>query len=169
MQDRVAECGRLAIKHNLIQYAEGACNVVARARQGSLRARIWTDYTRAELLLKKPSQEIDPKTGMRLNTLQRQREDFERRAEALKILDRAMIANKRLADADIIIEGCTLIWNTGIPLLKGSTRMHIYKPFQAATAALEKIEAQENSLRVCLYLELAKYEIDQDFLSKATV
>jgi hypothetical protein len=66
---------------------------------------------------------------MRLNTLQRQREDFERRAEALKILDRAMIANKRLADADIIIEGCTLIWNTGIPLLKGSTRMHIYKPF----------------------------------------
>jgi hypothetical protein len=40
-----------------------------------------------------------------------------------------MIANKRLADADIIIEGCTLIWNMGIPLLKKSTRGHIYKPF----------------------------------------
>ena len=32
MQDRVAECGRLSIKYNLIQYAEGACGVVARAR-----------------------------------------------------------------------------------------------------------------------------------------
>jgi len=96
-------------------------------------------------------------------------EDFERRVEALKILDRAMIANKRLADPDIIIEGCTLIWNTGIPLLKSSTRSHIYKPFLAAAAALEKIEASENNLRVCLYLELAKYEIDQDFLSKASI
>jgi hypothetical protein len=80
--------------------------------------------------------------------------------EALKILDRAMISNKRLADADIIIEGCTLIWNTGLPLLKQSTRSHIYKPFLAATAALEKIDAKENNLRVCLYIELAKYEID---------
>jgi len=69
MQDRVAECGRLSIKNNLIQYAEGACGVVARARQGSLRARVWTEYTKAELLLKKPSADIDPKTGMRLNTI----------------------------------------------------------------------------------------------------
>jgi hypothetical protein len=40
-----------------------------------------------------------------------------------------MIANKRLADADIIIEGCTMIWNIGIPLLKKSARSNIYKPF----------------------------------------
>ena len=71
MQDRISECGRVAIKHNLISYAEGACNTVARARQGSLRAKVWTEYTKAELLLKKPSSEIDPKTGMKLNTLQK--------------------------------------------------------------------------------------------------
>lgn len=47
-------------------------------------------------MLKKPSSDIDPKTGMKFNTIQRQAEDFERRIEALKILDRAMIANKRL-------------------------------------------------------------------------
>ena len=69
MQDRVAECGRLSIKHNLVQYAEGACSVVARARQGSLRAKVWTEYTKAELLLKKPASDIDSKTGMRLNTI----------------------------------------------------------------------------------------------------
>lgn len=59
---------------------------------------------------------------MKLNTLQKQIEDFERRVEALKILDRVMIANKRLQDPDVTIEGCILIWNTGIPLLKSSTR-----------------------------------------------
>ena len=103
--------------------------MVLRAGQSSLRAQIWTEYTKAEMLLKKPSQDIDLKTGMKLNTLQRQIEDFDRRVEALKLLDRAMIANKRLADADIIIEGCYLIWNISLPLLKASTRQHIYKPF----------------------------------------
>lgn len=159
-QDRVAECGRLAVRHGLIAYAEGACNVVARARQGSLRAKVWCEYTKAELLLKRPSAELDPRTGMKLNTLQRQVEDFERRVEALKVLDRAMIANKRLADADVTIEGCTLIWNLGLPLLKRSTRQHVYKPFQSAASALEALEANENLLRVCLHLELAKFEVE---------
>ena len=66
---------------------------------------------------------------MKLNILQQQIEDFERRIEALKVLDRAMIAAKRLADPDVIIEGSTLIWNTGLPLLKKSARHHVYKPF----------------------------------------
>ena len=104
---------------------------------------------------------------MKLNTVQRQVEDFERRIEALKLMDRAMIANRRLADADIIIEGCYLIWNISLPLLKDSTRTHTYKPFQSAAQALEGIEATDNQLRVNLHLELAKYEIKQDFLSKA--
>ena len=80
-----------------------------------------------------------------------------------------MIANKKLQDADVTIEGCILIWNIGIPLLKSSMRSHIYKPFQAAASALELLEANESQLRVCLHLELAKYEIEQDFLSKATM
>jgi len=47
-------------------------------------------------LLKRPPSEFDAKTGMKLNTLQKQLEDYDRRVEALKILDRDMIANKRL-------------------------------------------------------------------------
>jgi len=105
---------------------------------------VWTEYTKAELLLRKPSAEVDAKTGMKLNTVQRQVEDFERRIEALKLMDRAMIANKRLADADIIIEGCYTIWNMSLPLLKNSTRSHTYKPFMSAAQALETIEANEN-------------------------
>ncbi len=82
--------------------------------------------------MKKPSQDIDKKTGMKFNTFQKQMEDLERRVEALKILDRVMIANKRLQEADLIIEGCILIWNIGLPLLKKSTRAHISKPFTSA-------------------------------------
>jgi hypothetical protein len=50
-----------------------------------------------------------------------------------------MIANKRLMDADVIIEGCTMIWNISIPMLKNSARVQIYKPFLSAVAALESI------------------------------
>jgi hypothetical protein len=59
---------------------------------------------------------------MKLNLIQQQSEEFERRVEALKILDRAMISNKRLLDPDVINEGAVLIWNTALPLLKSSTR-----------------------------------------------
>lgn len=104
---------------------------------------------------------------MKLNTLQKQLEDFERRVEALKVLDRVMIANKRLADADIITEGSTLIWNIGIPLLKRTARPQIQKPFQSAATALETIGSNEAVLRVSLHLELAKYEIDRDYLQNA--
>jgi hypothetical protein len=166
-QDRMAEAGRMAIKYDLIALCEGACNVISRSTQGSLRAKIWTEYNKAELTLKKKSKLIDPATGMKLNLQQQQDEEFERRVEALKILERAMIANRRLADSDVIIEGCVLIWNTAIPLLKSSTRHHVYKPFTSASNMLETIQANESKLRVCLYLELAKFEIEQDFISKA--
>ena len=147
-QDRMAEAGRMAIKYNLIALCEGACNVVSRSTQGSLRAKIWTEYNKAELTLKKTGKVIDPLTGMKLNLEQQQNEEFERRVEALKILERAMIANRRLADSDVIIEGCVLIWNTAIPLLKSSTRTHVYKPFTSASNMLEQIQANESKLRV---------------------
>jgi len=69
----------------------------------------------------------------------------------------------------VTIEGCILIWNIGIPLLKNSARSHIYKPFLAAASALELLEANESELRVCMHLELAKFEIEQDFLSRASL
>jgi hypothetical protein len=110
------------VKQGIINLGDGAVGVIARASKASLRAQIWTEYSKAELLLKKPSSDLDPKTGMKLNILQKQMEDFEKRIESLKILDRAMIANKRLSDPDLIIEGCYLIWNISLPLLKNSTR-----------------------------------------------
>ncbi len=67
--DRLAECGRIAVKQGIINLSDGAVGVVARASKASLRAQIWTEYSKAELLLKKPSSDLDPKTGMKLNIL----------------------------------------------------------------------------------------------------
>lgn len=127
----------MAIKYGLVPLAEGACSVVSRAHQKPLRSQVWTLYSDAEILLQKPPADIDPATGMKLNTRQRQSEDKKRRETALSIMERAMIANKKLADPDIIIEGCYIIWNMSLPFLTASLRTFTYKPFVAAVQALE--------------------------------
>jgi hypothetical protein len=76
--------------------------------------------------------------------MQRLEEEKKRRVTALEIMERAMIANKKLADPDIIIEGCYIIWNMSLPFLSDSLRRDTYKPFLEATAALESIQATDN-------------------------
>ena len=168
-QDRVAEVGRIAIKYGYLRMCEGACVAIQKVRQISLRAKVWSEYTKAELIMKRPLKEIDEKTKMKLNVVEKQISDLERRVESLKIMERAMIANKKLADPDITIEGCIVIWNLALPLLNSTNRKYTYKPFLSAASFLEEIDASENVLRVSIHLELAKHEITEDFLSKAQI
>lgn len=51
LQERVAEAGRVALHHQLASIAEGCVSAVARCRTSSLRGKIWSEYTKAELLL----------------------------------------------------------------------------------------------------------------------
>lgn len=83
------------------------------------------------------------------------------------MLERTMLANKRLNDADLISEGSALIWNIAMPLLRANARSVLYKPLLSAANMLELIGSTETRLRVQLHLELAKCEMAQDFLSKA--
>lgn len=166
-QDRIAEAGRIAVKYGFLKLAEGSCIAIQRAKQSSLRAKIWNEYTRADLMLKSERKDINPKTGMKLNMVERQMIDLGVRIDILKHMERIMVANKRLNDPEIIIEGCSLIWNTSIPLLKGSTRKHCYKAFVTASQFLEMIQSNDSLLRCQLYIELAKHEICEDYLTKA--
>lgn len=84
---------------------------------------------------------------------------YERKVEALKMLERTMLANKRLNDADLISEGSALIWNIAMPLLRSSARSVLYKPLLSAANMLELIGSTETRLRVQLHLELAKCEM----------
>eukprot|EP01022_Parablepharisma_sp_SALTPOND_P012569 TRINITY_DN161_c0_g1_i1.p1 TRINITY_DN161_c0_g1~~TRINITY_DN161_c0_g1_i1.p1 ORF type:complete len:1999 (+),score=278.18 TRINITY_DN161_c0_g1_i1:82-5997(+) len=167
-QDRIAEVSRLALKYGLIKLCEGCCLALGRAKQSSLRGKIWAEYSKAELVMKRPRDEMNKKTKMKKTIMEKIAEDTECRIDMLKQMDRAMIANNRLGDPDIILEGCYMIWNNAIPLLKGSTRRHAYKPLLAAATFLEKIQAvNESGMRAAIHLELAKHEIAEDFLSKA--
>lgn len=81
---------------------------------------ILNEYNKAELLIKKPGPVIDSKTGMKLNNVQLKLQEIERRSQALKILEKVMIV--RLNDADLIYEGCILVWNTCLPFMTPAYR-----------------------------------------------
>ena len=62
---------------------------------------------------------------MRLNSVQIKMQEVERRIEALKTLEKVMITNKKLNDAELILEGAVLIWNVSLPFLNASYRPHV--------------------------------------------
>ena len=64
------------------------------------------------------------------------------------MLERTMLANKRLNDADLISEGSALIWNIAMPLLRANARSVLYKPLLSAANMLELIGSTETRLRV---------------------
>ncbi|CAG9330246.1 unnamed protein product [Blepharisma stoltei] len=165
--EALAELSRAALQYNLINMAKQCLDQLQNVRQPSLRARIWIEYSQAELLVKDNSEQIDKATGTKISLAKLKQQELDKRIEALKIVDRAMIANKRLNDPGVTTEGCVLIWNIGKPLLIGSGRAHVYKPFQTAVGYLEAMQSPLHELRINLHMELAKYELQEDFIAKA--
>ena len=87
------------------------------------------EYNKAELLNRKAGPLTDKKTGMRLNSTQIKEKEFERRIEALKILEKVMETNRKSLDPDLIYDGAILIWNTGLPFLNETYKMQVYHAF----------------------------------------
>lgn len=169
LQERLAEAGRVALAYNLISIADPIMNFLSRVRQLNQRAYILNEYNKAELFIRKAGPLIDSKTGMRLNSIQIKKQEVERRLEALKILDKAMITNKRLNDPELIYEGCVLIWNISLPFLNATYRNFLYNPFLSAANLLELIQSTDHSLRVNFHFELAKTDLQSDLVVKADV
>lgn len=163
----LAEIGRAALQYNLMAISKQCLDAVESSRQPSLRARVWHEYSKAEYLVKDSPEQIDKTTGMKFTPAQLKAKECERRIDALKIVDRAMVANKRLNDPGVTTEGCILIWNIGKPLLTPSSREHVYKAFQTSSSYLEALDSPLHELRIFIYMELAKYELEQGFIAKA--
>jgi hypothetical protein len=117
MQERLGEAGRIALRYNIINIANSIINFLAKARQPNQKAMVLNEYNKAELLIKKKNEFIDKKTGMMMNSAEIKELEISRRKEALKILEKVMIANKKLDNPDLIYEGAVLIWNTSLPFL----------------------------------------------------
>jgi len=163
----LAEASRVALQYNLIDLSKKALSYFDSTRQPSLKARIWAEYSKAELLVKDHSEMKHPVTGLKPSPAEQKSIELEYRIKALKQLDRTMVANKRLQDPSVTTEGCVLIWNIGKPLLTPSLRDNVYRPFQTAASFLETIESPMHDLRLFLHLELARYELQEDFIAKA--
>jgi hypothetical protein len=91
-----------------------------------LKAFIMNDYNKAELLVKKVGSILDENTGMRLTSTQIKRQEIQHGIQSLKMLEKVMLANKKLLDAELIYEGAVLIWNIGIPFLNANYRKYCY-------------------------------------------
>jgi len=86
MQERLAESGRIALQFNLVNIANSVSNFLGKVRQPTQKTMVLSEYTKAELLIKKPGPTVDSKTGMKLNNVQAKLQEIERRSQALKIL-----------------------------------------------------------------------------------
>lgn len=121
-QERLAEAGRVALQFNLINIADSITNFLSRVRQLHSKSYILHEYNKAELYIKKAGPLIDNKTGMRLNSIQIKMQEVERRIEALKIMEKVMVTNKKANDPDLIYEGAVLVWNISLPFLNSNYR-----------------------------------------------
>eukprot|EP00742_Colponemidia_sp_Colp-10_P008157 GILJ01008813.1.p1 GENE.GILJ01008813.1~~GILJ01008813.1.p1 ORF type:complete len:2651 (-),score=491.70 GILJ01008813.1:182-7681(-) len=165
--EALAEASRVCIAKNQITLAESISRCVLRASGVNVKARVYAEFTQAELRLRKRGGERDPKTGLKLEGAFLLQYEYSKRAEALKILDRALLSARRTEDWALQEEGCILVWNVALPLLHASQRSHAHKALTTATDLLEDIDSNLTGLRVQLHLELAKCEMQLDFLSKA--
>jgi hypothetical protein len=106
--------------------------------------------------------------------------------EALKVLERALMACERLTEnieqeaketgvsdrfdpgaVPLATEGCILVWNIAKPLLQTHLRKHVHRALGLSAQFLATVGSPLQKLRVMLHYELARCEIATDFLAKA--
>uniref|UniRef100_K3X8W1 Uncharacterized protein n=1 Tax=Globisporangium ultimum (strain ATCC 200006 / CBS 805.95 / DAOM BR144) TaxID=431595 RepID=K3X8W1_GLOUD len=90
-----------------------------------------------------------------------------RRVDAMKAMERALIAAKRQEDANLVETVCIFAWNMSLPLLQPHLRSHVNRVFALSAAALEDMQSLLVSFRARLDLEITKLEIGSEFLTKA--
>jgi hypothetical protein len=117
MQERLAEAGRIALRFGLSNLAGSIVSFLAKTRQPSQKALVLNEYNKAELLVKKKGDYVDKKTGMSMNAQQIKEVEIENRKEALKVMEKVMLINKKLDNAELIYEGAVLVWNIALPFL----------------------------------------------------
>ena len=91
-----------------------------------------------------------------------------KRIEALKVLDRTLVACQRFEHAEeLLTRGTILAWNLASPLLTPHLRKHTHRVLDTASSILAELESPLLRLRAHFHLEVAKCEIASDFLTNA--
>ena len=182
ISDLLVESGRLAIKYRLFDLAQSFVELFEQQKGNPGRAGMQIDFLRCELIVE--SLRDKPRETRRTRRRHHNKDDggvlkmdkrrisamrISRRVEAVKRLERVLMACKRSGDPDLLHEGCVLAWNLSMPLLQPHLLKHIHRLFTIAASALEEMDSPMKALRAKLHFEVAKCEISQDFLAKASV
>jgi tetratricopeptide (TPR) repeat protein len=179
--DLLVEAGRLCVANRLFNLAQSFVDLFERQKGNPGKAGMQIDFLRCELIVE--SLRDKPRETGRHRRGRHKRDDsadvlkmdkrrigamrISRRIEAVKRLERVLMACKRSEDPDLLHEGCVLAWNISMPLLQPHLLKHIHRLFTIAATALEEIDSPLKPLRAKLHFEVAKCEISQDFLAKA--
>ena len=181
ISDLLVEAGRLAVKYRLFDLAQSFVEAFEQQKGNPGRAGLQIDFLRCELIVE--SLRDKPRETRRTRRRHHAKDDggvlkmdkrrisamrISRRIEAIKKLERVLMACKRGSDPDLLHEGCVLAWNLSLPLLQPHLLKHVHRLFTIAANSLEELDSPMKSLRAKLHFEVAKCEISQDFLAKAS-
>lgn len=141
------------------------CDLVLQSKGKSLvsRFRVLHQVLKAILLVATPLSRHDRKQ----NAAARHSMMLSRRVDAMKGMERAILAAKRQGDADLVESVCICAWNLSLPLLQPHLRGQVSRVFTLSATALEETESLLLTFRARLHLEITKLEISSEFLSKA--
>lgn len=144
------------------------CDVVLQRKGKSLAPhfRVLHQVLKAVLLVVSP---LTSHHGIKrfLDTIERQSVILVRRMEAIKVLERALLAAKRQEDPNLVESVCVYAWNVALPLLQPHLRGQLSRVLTLSASLLEEMDSLLLVLRARLHLEISKVEIKSEFLSKA--
>lgn len=133
--------------------------------------RVKLDYLKCQLMCTEawlPDKGPLAKSSERMDERHRHALSLARRAEAVRLLERALIACKRLDYClPLLHDGAVLAWNLALPLLDPHLRRQAQRLLTLAAVELERVDSPLMQLRGLLHTELAKLELSSDLLASA--
>lgn len=165
--DLIAETGILALQLQHIELALKCEKIVYKTKASMTPvAKLQCDLLHCYLTARELALEENANQS-KLSSRRRDALQLARRADALKSLERILVASKRYDGVDLLHRGCILAWNLALPLLQPHLRKHVHRILQTATDILQDMESPYITLRSQLHFEVSKCEIGADFLTKA--
>lgn len=160
----LVELGEIAINQKLQEIAETCMELIKQVKDADAHTNLLIDYYTVKYMVF----DIDNIKGA--NKLDERRIlaiKLNKRCDAIKKLCITLQSCRRLNDPALLQRLSILGWNICLPLLQPNLRRHVYQLFSIVNDSLQDIDSLYYLLRSQLHLELAKFEIDNDLLTKA--
>ena len=89
-----------------------------------------------------------------MNMSQIKEAEIENRKEALRVMEKVMLINKKLNNAELIYEGAILVWNIALPFLSPYYHQYAERAMELSLSLIEQIDSNDHELRTKFHLQL---------------